>query len=118
MTKVGAKVRWRLRERRGRFFTEGASAPGTTSVDATEAATANAVQMVDPNEVNELDRAAAATVTVESSSITYLWVLLGAALALASAVWLFSRMTSMFARRAAGRRMQHATREIRQGAWS
>src|SRR5215471_15082140 len=42
--------------------TEGASAPGTTSVDATEAATANAVQMVDPNEVNELDRAAAATV--------------------------------------------------------
>src|SRR5262249_59651519 len=84
--------------------TEGASAPGT--VDATEAATANAVQMVDPNEVNELDRAAAATVTVESSSITYLWVLLGAALALASAVWLFSRMTSMFARRAAGRRMQ------------
>src|SRR5262245_21957734 len=50
--------------------TEGASAPGTTSVDATEAATANAVQMVDPNEVNELDRAAAATVTVESSSIT------------------------------------------------
>jgi hypothetical protein len=57
----------------------GASAPGATGVDATEAGKANAVQVVDPNEVNELDRAAAATVPAESSWITYLLLILGAA---------------------------------------
>src|SRR5262245_13745193 len=36
------------------------------------AANANAVQLVDPNEVNDLDRAAAATVSTESSWSTYL----------------------------------------------
>jgi hypothetical protein len=75
------------------------------SVDATEAGKANAVQVVDPNEVNELDRAAAATVPAESSWITYLLLILGAALAAASAMWFFSRMTSMFARRAVNPRM-------------
>jgi hypothetical protein len=87
--------------------TEGAgvSAPGATSVDATEAAKANAVQVVDPNEVNDLDRAAAATVPAESSWITYLLLILGAALVAASAMWFFSRMTSLFARRAVSPRM-------------
>ena len=60
-------------------------------MDATEAEKANAVQVVDPTEVNELDRAAAA-VPAESSWITYLQLILGAALAAASAMWFFSRM--------------------------
>jgi hypothetical protein len=83
----------------------GASTPGATGVDATEAEKANAVQVVDPTEVNELDRAAAA-VPAESSWITYLQLILGAALAAASAMWFFSRMISMFARRAVNPRMQ------------
>src|SRR5262249_2467181 len=52
------------------------------------AANANAVQLVDPNEVNELDRAAE-TAQAESSWSTYLLLLLGAALAAASAMWFF-----------------------------
>jgi hypothetical protein len=83
----------------------GASAPATTGGGATEAAKADAVQLVDPNEVNELDRAAAATVPAGSSWITYLLLILGAALAAASVMWFFSRMTSMLARRAANPRM-------------
>ena len=51
-------------------------------MDATEAEKANAVQVVHPTEVNELDRAAAA-VPAESSWITYLQLILGAALAAA-----------------------------------
>ena len=68
------------------------------------AANANAVQLVDPNEVNELDRAAE-TAQAESSWSTYLLLLLGAALAAASAMWFFLRMASIFARRAANSRM-------------
>ena len=68
------------------------------------AANANAVQLVDPNEVNELDRVAE-TAQAESSWSTYLLLLLGAALAAASAMWFFLRMASIFARRAAGPRM-------------
>jgi hypothetical protein len=83
----------------------GASAPGATGVEATETAKANTVQLVDPNEVNDLDRAAAASVPAESSWITYLLLILGAALAVASAMWFLSRMTSMFARRAVHPRM-------------
>jgi len=87
----------------------GASAPGAApaaaSVDATEAAKTNAVQVVDPNEVNDLDRAAAA-VPAESSWITYLLLILGAALAAASAFWFFSRTTSLIARRAANPHMR------------
>jgi len=83
--------------------TEGTGAGGAAA-DATEAANANAVQLVDPNEVNELDRAAE-TAQAESSWSTYLLLLLGAALAAASAMWFFLRMASIFARRAANSRM-------------
>jgi hypothetical protein len=87
--------------------TEGAgvSAPGETAGEPTEAANANAVQFVDPNEVNELDRAAEA-IPAESSWSTYLLLLLGAALAAASAMWFIPRMTSIFSRRRANPRMQ------------
>src|SRR5262249_44877400 len=86
--------------------TEGAgvSAPGATGGEPTETANANAVRLVDPNEVNDLDRAAAATVLTESSS-TYLLLILGAALAAASAIWFFLKMAPVYARRAAGPRM-------------
>jgi len=77
----------------------GASAPGAapaaTSADATEAANTtavtNAVKVVDPNEVNDLDRAAAASVQAESSWLAYLLLILVTALAAASAFWLFAR---------------------------
>jgi hypothetical protein len=60
-------------------------------------AASNAVQLVDPNEVNELDRAAG----VESPWLNYLLWTLGAALAAAFAMWFFSRMRSLFGRRTA-----------------
>jgi hypothetical protein len=60
-------------------------------------AASNAVQLVDPNEVNELDRAAG----VESSWLNYLLWTLGAALAAAFAMWFFSRMRFLFGRRTA-----------------
>src|SRR5215813_199382 len=78
--------------------TEGTGAGGA-------AANANAVQLVDPNEVNDLDRAAAATVSTESSWSTYLLLILGAALAAASATWFLLKMAPVYARRAAGPRM-------------
>jgi hypothetical protein len=78
--------------------TEGTGASGA-------AANANAVQLVDPNEVNDLDRAAAATVSTESSWSTYLLLILGAALAAASATWFLLKMAPVYARRAAGPRM-------------
>jgi hypothetical protein len=80
----------------------GAGAPGATSVDATEATETNAVQLVDPNEINDLDPAAAAIVPAGWSWSTYLLLILGAALAAASAMWFFARMTPVYARRAAG----------------
>jgi hypothetical protein len=83
----------------------GVSAPGTTGGEATETANANAVQLVDPKEMNDLDRAAVATVSTESSWSTYLLLILGAALAAASAVWFFAKMTPVYARRAVGPRM-------------
>jgi hypothetical protein len=61
-------------------------------------------RLVDPNEVNELDRAAEA-VQAESSWSSYLSLLLGATLAAASAMWFFLRVASIFARRAANLRM-------------
>jgi len=87
--------------------TEGADVkvPGATGGDATEAADTNAVHLVDPNEINDIDRAAAATVPTESSWSTYLLLILGAALAAASAVWFFAKMIPVYARRAAGPRM-------------
>jgi hypothetical protein len=81
-------------------------APAATGAEPTEAAKANAVHVVDPNELNDLDRAAAASAPAESSWITYLLLILGAALAVASGVWFFSRITSMFARRAENPRMR------------
>jgi hypothetical protein len=77
---------------------------GGAAADTTEAANANAVQLVDPNEVNELDRAAE-TAQGESSWSTYLLLLLGAALAAASATWFLVKMSPVYARRAAGPRM-------------
>ena len=72
--------------------TDGAAdKPAATSIAS------NAVQMVDPNEVNELDREA----NVESSWVNYLLWMLGAALAAAFALWLFSRMGFLFGRRTA-----------------
>jgi hypothetical protein len=69
---------------------------GAADTLAARSTASNAVQMVDPNEVNELDREA----SVESSWVNYLlW--LGAALAAAFALWLFSRMGFLFARRTA-----------------
>jgi hypothetical protein len=68
--------------------------PAARSSDAANAAS-NAVQLVDPNEVNELDRAA----SVESSWLDYLWWMLGAALVAAFSMWLFSRMRFRFGRR-------------------
>jgi hypothetical protein len=90
--------------------TEGAgvSAPGATGGEPTETANANAVQLVDPNEVNDLDRAAAATVSTESPWSTYLLLILAAALAAASAMWFFVKMAPVYARRAAGPRMHIA----------
>jgi hypothetical protein len=73
-----------------------ASAPAAMSINTADAAS-NAVQLVDPNEVNELDRAA----SVESSWVNYLLWILGAALAAAFAMWFFSRMRFLFGRRTA-----------------
>jgi hypothetical protein len=50
--------------------------------------------VVDPNEVNELDRAT----TVESFWLDYLLWMLGAALVAALAMWLFSKMRFLFGR--------------------
>jgi hypothetical protein len=83
----------------------GGSAPGAMGVDTTEAAKTNAMQLVDPNEVNELDRAVA-TALAEPPWSRYLLLILGVALAAASAIWFFIKMASMFARRAANSRMR------------
>ena len=67
---------------RNDFVTSAASGaadtPAATSINTADAAS-NAVQMVDPNEVNDLDREAG----VESSWVNYLLWMLGAALAVA-----------------------------------
>jgi hypothetical protein len=63
--------------------TEGAAdTPAATSISTADAAS-NAVQMVDPNEVNELDREA----SVESSWVNYLLWMLSAALSAGFALW-------------------------------
>jgi hypothetical protein len=97
--------------------TEGAGtgAPAAPSADATEAAKTNAAtnaatnavanaatnpaQVVDPNEVNDLDRAADASAPAESSWLTYLLLILATALAAASAFWFFFRTASPLVRR-------------------
>ena len=82
-----------------------ASAPGATGADATQTAEAMRGNWWTRTEVNDLDRAADGTLTANSSWSIYLFLILGAALAAASAMWFFSRITFMFARRAAGPRM-------------
>jgi hypothetical protein len=78
--------------------------PITESAAGTPAATS----LVDPNEVNELDRAA----IVESSWVNYLWWMLGAALAVAFAMWFFSRMRFLFGRRILGATVSGVTRVL------
>jgi hypothetical protein len=77
----------------------------TTAVTAATDAVPNSVQVVDTNEVNDLDRAAAASAPAESSWLTYLLLILGIALAAASAFWFVFRTASRFARRPAQPRM-------------
>jgi hypothetical protein len=74
---------------------DAAGMPGT-NINTADAAS-NAVQIVDPNEINEIDRAA----SVESSWLNYLLWALGAALTAAFAMWFFLRMRFMFSRRTA-----------------
>src|SRR5262249_60216062 len=76
---------------------EGAADTQAARSITTADAASNAVQMVDPNEVNELDRAA----SVESSGPNYLLWMLGAALVAAFAMWFFSKMRFLFGRRTA-----------------
>jgi hypothetical protein len=66
-------------------------APSAPVANATQTAAAGNVKVVDPNEVNELDLAAAAPAPApaESSWLSYLLVTLGGALAAASTVRLF-----------------------------
>src|SRR5262249_46322383 len=78
--------------------TEGTGAGGA-------GANAKAGQMGDPDEGKGLDRAAAAPLLTQRSLGTFLLLILGAALAAASAMWFFLRMASIFARRAANSRM-------------
>jgi hypothetical protein len=74
--------------------TEGAAdTPSATTINTADAAS-NAVQVVDPN---ELDREA----SVESSWVNYLLWMLGAALTAGFALWFFSRMGFLFGRRTA-----------------
>ena len=74
---------------------DAAGTPGT-NINTADAAS-NAVQIVDPNEINEIDRAA----SFESSWLNYLLWALGAALTAAFAMWFFLRMRFMFSRRTA-----------------
>ena len=87
---------------------EGASAETATVSDAAQAAPANAVQVIDAKEVNALDHAAAANHTGASSWITYLLLVLGAALVAASVIWFLPRMISMYARRTLGLHMHRS----------
>ena len=70
---------------------------GAADTPAATSIASNAVQMVDPNEVNELDRAT----IVESSWLNYLLWTLGVMLAAAFAMWFFPRTRFMFSRRTA-----------------
>jgi hypothetical protein len=97
--------------------TTSAGAPAAANADATEAAqtnavtaaatdaVTNAVQVVDKDEVNDLDRAAAASGSAESSWLSHLLLILGTALAAAAAFWFVFKTASRFARRPAHPRM-------------
>jgi hypothetical protein len=87
MTKAATKVRRRPQQPLCRF-----SQTPRALVEATEVARANAAQLVEPNEVND-----APTVPW----ITYLLLILGAALiAAALAIWCSAGRTSVYAHRA------------------
>jgi hypothetical protein len=64
----------------------GASEQDAAGDDATPSVPVSGVKMVDPNEVNEVDLAAAPTTPAESSWLRYLLATLGAALAAASSL--------------------------------
>jgi hypothetical protein len=75
-------------------ITQGAAdTPAATSINTANAAS-NAVQVVDPNEVDP-------EASVGSSWVNYLLWMLGAALAAGFALWFFSRMGFLFGRRTA-----------------
>ena len=75
------------------------NSPATASAPAKRTGRAEAEDLVDPNEVNEFDRAAE-TAQAESSWSSYLSLLLGAALAAASATWFFLRVAETAKNRA------------------
>jgi hypothetical protein len=77
------------------------SAAEATVEDGAQAAAADMVQVVDPNEVNEIDKATLASTPSESAWITYAVLILGAALAAAAGIRFLPRMTSRSPRRAA-----------------
>src|SRR6516165_2277201 len=68
---------------------QGAAGEQRAADDITPTVPANGVKMVDPNEVNELDLAAAPAAPAASSWLSYLLATLGAALAAASTVRFF-----------------------------
>jgi hypothetical protein len=97
---------------------EGAGAEAATASGPAQAAPANAVpanaMQVTGAKVHELDHAAAASHTGMSSWMIYLLLVLGAALAAASAIWFLFQMMFMYARRTAGQHMHKQFREMRQ----
>jgi hypothetical protein len=77
----------------------GASAPGVATADVVKP---NAVQLVNPAEINDLDRAADGMVPAGWSWGSYLLLILGAVLAAAPAMWAFFRTRAVYAQPAAG----------------
>jgi hypothetical protein len=95
---------------------EGAGAEAAIVSGAAQAAPANAVpanaaQVIDAKKVND-DHAAASHSGV-SSWMIYLLLVIGAALAAASAIWFLPQMMFMYARRTAGLHMHKQFREMR-----
>lgn len=83
--------------------TDDAGAAPAPAVASAEDAAPNAVQLVNANEVNELDRAAE---SAQSSWLSYLWLILGAVITAAAVMGLFSTLKWLFARRGANPRMR------------
>ena len=82
-----AAAAWLVRPDAAGTGAQGAAGePNALRDDATPTVPASGVKMVDPNEVNELDLAAAPTTPAESSWLSSLLATLGAALAAASTV--------------------------------
>jgi len=82
-----AAAAWLVRPDAAGTSAQGAAGePDALRDDATPTVPARGVKMVDPNEVNELDLAAAPITPAESSWLSSLLATLGAALAAASTV--------------------------------